>query len=149
MFAAPGKVPLYMEGDEASLDTQMEGEQTVGVTLRAGGITAHYIPGCARVTDKLARRIDGADVLFFDGTLYEDDEMVRLGLGKKTGKRMGHISMNGPDGSMAALAPLSVGRRIFVHMNNSNPALDPASAERQAVMAAGWEVAHDGMEVTP
>lgn len=149
LFAVPGKVPLYLEGDEATLETALEGEQTVGVTLRSGGRTMHYVPGCARVTTALAERLDGTDALFFDGTLYEDEEMIRLGLGPKTGRRMGHISMNGPDGSMAALAPLTIGRRIYIHMNNSNPVLDPASAERRAVEAAGWEVATDGMEVRP
>ena len=88
----------------------------------------------------------GAAVLF-DGTLYDDDEMLRQGLSQKTGRRMGHISMSGPDGSIAALRDLDIGRRIFVHINNSNPVLDEASPERAAVEAAGWEIAYDGMEI--
>ena len=66
----------------------------------------------------------------------------------ETGKRMGHISLSGPDGSIAAFAPLGVGRKVFVHINNSNPILLADSPERAATEAAGWEVAHDGMEVT-
>jgi pyrroloquinoline quinone biosynthesis protein B len=100
------------------------------------------------VTPGLAARLDGAAALFFDGTLWEDDEMIREGLGAKTGRRMGHLAMNGPDGSIAALAPLAVRRRIFVHINNTNPVLRPDSAERAAADAAGWAIGADGMEVT-
>ena len=90
-----------------------------------------------------------AKLVLFDGTLWRDDEMIAAGVGSKTGRRMGHISMDGGDGSMAAFAPLGVGRKIYVHINNTNPVLLADSAERAAVEAAGWEVAHDGMELTP
>lgn len=145
LFPTPGKVPLYLEGEAVATD--LEGEQTVGVRLESGGRAAFYIPGCAAVTPALAARLRGADLVFFDGTLWEDDEMIRAGLGAKTGRRMGHISMNGPEGSIAALAGLGIGRRIFVHMNNSNPVWRPGP-ERAATEAAGWEIARDGMEVT-
>jgi pyrroloquinoline quinone biosynthesis protein B len=146
LFPVPGKVPLYLEGETVA--TGLEGEQTVGVRLGAGSGSVLYLPGCARVTHGLAARLDGAAALFFDGTLWEDDEMIREGLGTKTGRRMGHVAMNGLDGSIAALAPLSIGRRVFVHINNSNPVLRPDSAERAAAEAAGWTIAADGMEVT-
>ena len=74
--------------------------------------------------------------------------MIRMGIGAKTGRRMGHISMSGEDGAIAAFADLGVRRRIFMHINNSNPVLLPDSAERREAEAAGWEIAHDGMEVT-
>lgn len=147
LFAVPGKVPLYMEGAEAEVRTDLLGEQTVGVHLRAGGEDVFYIPGCARVTPELAARIDGAAALFFDGTLWRDDEMLVTGVGTKTGQRMGHISMSGPEGSIAALAPLSIGRRVFIHMNNTNPALRPDSRERAEAAAAGWTIGQDGMEI--
>lgn len=147
LFAVPGKVPLYLEGD--SVETDLMGEQTVGVALEAGGKRAFYVPGCAAVTDDLRARLDGADALLFDGTLWTDDEMVRAGLGSKTGRRMGHISMSGPEGSMAALEGTTIGRRIFVHMNNTNPVLDPGSPERAEAEGRGWTVGRDGMEVTP
>jgi pyrroloquinoline quinone biosynthesis protein B len=73
--------------------------------------------------------------------------MIAQGLSAKTGKRMGHISMSGPDGSMAAFASLDNRRRVYVHMNNSNPALREGSPERHSVEAAGWEIAFDGMEI--
>ncbi|WP_172331690.1 pyrroloquinoline quinone biosynthesis protein PqqB [Mangrovicoccus sp. HB161399] len=146
LFPVPGKVPLYLEGE--TVETDLEGEQTVGVELAAGGIRMLYIPGCARITPKLAERIEGADMLFFDGTLWQDDEMIREGLGQKTGQRMGHISMSGPEGSIAGLAGLAVGRRVFVHMNNTNPVLRPGSGERAEAESAGWIIARDGMELT-
>ncbi|MAS45019.1 MAG: pyrroloquinoline quinone biosynthesis protein PqqB [Rhodobacteraceae bacterium] len=144
LFAAPGKVPLYLEGER--VETALEGEQTVGVSLVSGASRAVILPGCARVTPALEARIEGADLLFFDGTLWEDDEMIRLGLGTKTGARMGHMSMSGPEGSIAALAGLSVGTRVFAHINNSNPALRPDGPERAALEAAGWILGQDGME---
>jgi len=146
LFAVPGKVPLYMEG-EGYVETELEGEQTVGVEIRTEGRRAYYIPGVARVTERLAGRIDGADALFLDGTLWTDDEMLRMGLGQKTGARMGHIAISGPDGSIAACAGLSLGRRVYVHMNNSNPVLDPASPERAEAEAAGWTVGRDGLRL--
>lgn len=145
LFAVPGKVPLYNEGE--TVVTDLEGEQTVGVALRTGGKRIYYIPGCARMTDGLAGRIKGADLVFFDGTLWRDDEMIQAGLSQKTGKRMGHMSMSGDDGSMAAFAPLDIAKRVYVHMNNTNPVLRPDSVEREAVEINGWTVACDGMEI--
>ena len=145
IFAVPGKVPLYMEGE--TVENELLGEQTVGVELIAGSARAYYIPGCARLTDTLRDRLEGAAVVFFDGTLWRDDEMIREGLGEKTGARMGHMSMSGPEGSIAAFQGLDLGRKIFVHMNNTNPVLRPGSEECAAAEAAGWTVGRDGMEI--
>ncbi|OOY27395.1 pyrroloquinoline quinone biosynthesis protein PqqB [Thioclava sp. L04-15] len=145
LFAVPGKVPLYLEG--AEVVTDLEGEQTVGVELRAGKTRAFYIPGCAKLTPALAARLKGADLVMFDGTLWSDDEMIAAGLSAKTGRRMGHISISGPEGSLAAFEGLGIAKRIFVHMNNSNPVLRPDSQERARVEAAGWMIGQDGMEV--
>jgi pyrroloquinoline quinone biosynthesis protein B len=82
----------------------------------------------------------------FDGTVFTDDEMIQTGTGTKTGRRMGHIPVNGADGSLAALGSLS-SRRVFIHINNTNPILIEDSPERRHVEAAGWQVAHDGMEL--
>ncbi|WP_297770984.1 pyrroloquinoline quinone biosynthesis protein PqqB [uncultured Roseovarius sp.] len=146
LFSVPGKVPLYMEGE--TVQTDLEGEQTTGVHLQAGGRDIYYIPGCAAVTDRLARRLRGADMVFFDGTLWRDDEMLAMGLSHKTGRRMGHISMSGRDGSISALQDLGIGRKIYIHMNNSNPVLRPASPERAEAESAGWTIGQDGMEIT-
>jgi len=145
LFAVPGKVPLYLEGEVVATD--LEGGQTVGVHLQAGGKEAYYIPGCAVVKADLADRLRGADMVMFDGTLWRDSEMIDMGLSQKTGQRMGHISMSGPEGSMAAFADLGVSRKIYVHMNNSNPVLRPDSAERAEAEANGWTIGQDGMEI--
>jgi pyrroloquinoline quinone biosynthesis protein B len=146
LFAVPGKVPLYLEG--ATVQTDLEGEQTVGVHLSSGGKDVFYIPGCSTMTDDLRTRIEGADMVLFDGTLWEDDEMVTAGLSQKTGKRMGHMSMSGPDGSIAAFQGIAVGQKVFVHMNNTNPVLRPSSEQKQIAQGAGWIVAADGMDLT-
>ena len=146
LFSVPGKVPLYNEGE--TVVTDLEGEQTVGVFLSTGDSKVYYIPGCARMTEPLAKRITGADMVFFDGTLWQDDEMIREGLSQKTGARMGHMSMSGPDGSMAAFEDLGVSQKIYVHMNNTNPVLRPDSSERAEAQANGWKIAQDGMELS-
>ena len=144
LFPVPGKVPLYLEGE--TVVTDQEGEQTVGVELAAGAERAFYIPGCARMTRPLAERLRGAGMVFFDGTLWQDDEMIRTGVGTKTGGRMGHMAISGPEGSMAAFGPLDVARKVYVHMNNTNPVLDPAASQRAEAEAAGWTIGQDGME---
>ncbi|SNR69032.1 pyrroloquinoline quinone biosynthesis protein PqqB [Puniceibacterium sediminis] len=146
LFPVPGKVPLYLEGE--TVQTDLIGDQTVGVHLQAGDTDAYYIPGCAMLNDDLRARLNGAALVFFDGTLWQDDEMVLAGLGSKTGKRMGHMSMSGPDGSIAAFEQLDVGRKVFVHMNNTNPVLRPDSSQRASAEAAGWTIGQDGMEIT-
>jgi pyrroloquinoline quinone biosynthesis protein B len=147
LFPVPGEVPLYMEAGE--IVTDLMGEQTVGVEMIASGKRVYYIPGCAHLNAELAARIKGADLLFFDGTLWRDDEMIRAGLGPKTGARMGHMSMSGPGGSIAAMAGLGIAQKVFVHMNNTNPVHRPDSDERAEAEAAGWIIGQDGMEITP
>ena len=144
-FAMPGKVALWQEGETVEIGG--EGETSVALEIRQGDKRVVYAPACAKVTPSLRDRIDGAEAVFFDGTTFTDDELVSRGLMTKTARRMGHMPMSGADGSIAALADLSVGRKIFIHLNNSNPVLIEDSAERRAVEAAGWEVAYDGMEI--
>jgi len=148
-FAVPGKVALYLEDASAGDGFGTQEGDTIGlrVTDTASGKTFFYVPGCAEVDPPLAARIKGAALLFFDGTLYTDDEMLKAGLMPKTGKRMGHISMSGADGSVAAMEPLGIARKIYVHINNSNPVLDENSDARKATEQAGWEIGYDGMEV--
>lgn len=143
LFPVPGKAPLWLEGPAPAIGEA--GESTVGVLIEADGRRLAYVPGCARVGEDLRRRVDGVDALLFDGTVLEDDDMIRAGVGTKTGWRMGHVPMNGPAGSVAGLADLAIGRRVFVHVNNTNPVLVEGSAERRRVEEAGWTVAHDGL----
>lgn len=144
-FAVPGKVPLYLE--DADLVIGAETESTVGLEISDGTRRFFYVPGCAEINERVERRLHGADVLFFDGTTFTDDEMVALGLSSKTAWRMGHVSMSGDKGSVARLAESGIARKIYIHINNTNPVLVEDSAERALVERAGWEVAYDGMEV--
>lgn len=144
LFPVPGKVPLYMEKDEPEVG--IEGEQTVGVELICGESRAYYIPGCGAMTEPLADRIRGADLVLFDGTLFTDDEMRLTGTGEKTGRRMGHMPIDGPDGSLEALADLDIRRKLYIHINNTNPIWRPGP-ERDKVERAGFEVGRDGMEI--
>jgi pyrroloquinoline quinone biosynthesis protein B len=147
-FAVPGKVALYLE-DKSSGDYGGREGDTIGLKISdpAEKKSFFYIPGCAAVDERLATRLKGAPVVFFDGTLFTDDEMIEQGLLNKTGARMGHISMSGDAGSITAFSKLGVGRLIYVHINNSNPVLDENSPARKAIDCAGWEVGYDGMEV--
>ena len=148
-FPVPGKIALYLEDTSAGAGFGTREGDTVGFRISdpAVGTSFFYIPGCAAVDPALAQRLQGAPLVFFDGTLYTDDEMIVQGLSTKTGKRMGHVSMAGRDGSIAAFRRLDVKRRIFVHINNSHPVLREDGPERAEVEAAGWEVAFDGMEI--
>jgi pyrroloquinoline quinone biosynthesis protein B len=146
MFPVPGKVPLYLEGSDGAPPI-VEGEDTVGLLVSDGKVRLYFIPGCARMTDALAARLSGADIVFFDGTLWADDEMIAAGIGTKTGQRMGHMSLSGPNGTIEAFKPVDVKRKVTIHINNSNPVLLDDSPERAMLEAAGWEVAFDGMEI--
>jgi pyrroloquinoline quinone biosynthesis protein B len=147
-FAVPAKVPLYLETAGQDPGIAEEGD-AVGLQIIDSGTgkSIFFIPGCAGMTDLLRRRLSASELVFFDGTLWRDDEMIRLGVGNKTGRRMGHMSMSGDGGSIAAFRDLGVKRRIFIHINNSNPVLLDESPERQFAENAGWEIAYDGMEV--
>jgi pyrroloquinoline quinone biosynthesis protein B len=146
LFAVPSKVPLYLEApaEEPSI---AESETTVGAAVSDGHRRLLFVPGCARWSEAVARRLQGADVVLFDGTLWTDDEMLRAGLSSKTGLRMGHMSVSGPNGVLNAFKTLDARRKILLHINNSNPILLDDSPERATVEAAGWEVAYDGMEI--
>jgi len=148
IFPVPGKVALWLE-DPRLENLGSAPDDTIGLELAAnGGKHFFYIPGCAGMPIALADRLRGAELIFFDGTTYTDDEMIACGLGSKTASRMGHMSISGADGSIAALAPLRANRKIFIHINNSNPILIADSPERKTVEAAGWEVGTDGLQVT-
>jgi pyrroloquinoline quinone biosynthesis protein B len=144
LFAVPGKVALYLEGETPALAA--ESGANVGVELVYNSGRLCYVPGAAAITPALRERFARADVVFFDGTLFADDEMIATGTGDKTGRRMGHMPLDGKDGTLTALAGLG-GRRILTHINNTNPILIEGSTQRRKVEAAGFEIAADGMEI--
>jgi pyrroloquinoline quinone biosynthesis protein B len=146
-FAVPGKVPLFLEGRDPQ-HLAGTAEDTIGLEISAGGRSFHYVPGCARMTPELAERLRGSDLVFFDGTLWSDDELVQLGISHKTGQRMGHMSINGGAGTLSVFDRLDVRRKIFIHINTTNPVLDEDSPEHAEAAAHGWEIAEDGMRIS-
>lgn len=147
LFAVHGKIPLYLERPGEAPPIAEDGN-TVGAHVTDGhGKSLFFIPGCAAMTPHLADRLRGADLVFFDATLWRDDEMIRAGLGTKTGLRMGHMSLSGPAGTLAAFESLGVRQKILIHMNNSNPVLLDDAPENAEVRARGWQVGYDGMRI--
>ena len=144
-FWTPGKPPLYLEHVHGI--EQMHGSAFgLRITDDRNKVLV-FLPSCAEVTPEVVRAIDGAHALFFDGTMYTDDEMIRSGEGQKTARRMGHVAMTGKGGAIEALAKAKIGARYFIHINNSNPVLNRSSRERKAVEEAGWRIAEDGMRI--
>jgi pyrroloquinoline quinone biosynthesis protein B len=143
--AVPGKPPIHLEHRAPPAP-----EDNVGVRVRerATGRVLAYCSAAAAVTDEMRRTLDGADAMFFDGTFWSSDELPALGLGTKRAEDMAHLPVGGAAGSLARLAEVRAGRRVYVHINNTNPMLREDSAERAAVRAAGWDIAWDGMEMT-
>lgn len=148
-FSVPGKVALWLEDATKGPNFGSVEEDTVGLEVRdtSGKPRFFYIPGCAEMPQWLSDRLRGAPLVFFDGTLWVDDEMIRDGVGVKTGKRMGHMSNSGDDGTIAAFKDLDVKRKVFIHINTTNPILVADSPQRAEAGAAGWEVSYDGMEL--
>src|ERR1700738_2419374 len=120
LFIAPGKEPLYLE--QGTPKTDEETGANVGVEITAGDARLCFVPSAANVTPALKERLARADAVLFDGTLFRDDEMLTSGTGTKTGRRMGHMPIDGADGSLAALSGLGK-RRIYIHIKNTNPIL--------------------------
>jgi pyrroloquinoline quinone biosynthesis protein B len=148
-FAVPGKSAWYLEGKVHPAGSEGVGD-TLGLRIadRASGKLLYFLAACAGVTDELKSRLLGAAAVFFDGTVWRDDELIAAGLGNKTGQGMGHIAMSGERGAIESLANLDIGRKMFLHINNSNPVLLRDSAERKLAERAGWQIPSDGTEIT-
>jgi len=143
-IAAPGKPPLHLESSAAA-----DPGENIGLVIheRRTGKRLAYFSAAAAVTPAMKAAFDGVDCMFFDGTFWANDELIALGLGDKRAQQMAHLPVGGPVGSMQALAGIRAGKRIYIHVNNTNPLLRPRSPERKQAEAAGWEIACDGMEV--
>ena len=148
-FEVPGKGAWYLEGKAHPAGTEGAGD-TLGLRIadRSSGKYFYFIAACARVTDELRSRLAGAPLVFFDGTVWRDDELIVAGLGDKTGQGMGHIAMAGDHGAIESLAGLDIGQKMFLHINNSNPAWLRDSHERKTAELAGWQIPADGTEIT-
>lgn len=150
-FPVPGKIALYLEDASKGANFGTQEGDTIGVGISAVGAaqaqTCFYIPGCSDVVPTIMDRVEGAGVLLFDGTVFTDNEMIEAGVGTKTGLRMGHVPLSGAGGTLEAFSNSRIGRKIFIHINNTNPILEPGSAAERQIKAAGWEIAYDGMEI--
>jgi pyrroloquinoline quinone biosynthesis protein B len=143
-LAVPGKAPVHIESLRAA-----DPEDSVGFRIREtrSGRVLAYVSGVGAVTDAVRGAIADADAVFFDGTFWSSDELPAQALGTKRAEDMAHMPVGGPAGSLAQLTGVRARRKVYIHINNTNPILREDSAERAAVAAAGWEVAWDGMEV--
>lgn len=142
VFSLPSKPPKYMR---SSLPVQ--GNWVVGFTFRDSSGVVTYAPALAELSDSLLERFNNSDCILVDGTCWQDDELIALGTSTRTARSMGHLPLSGDDGSLNYLAKLSCKRKIFTHINNTNPILIANSKERKIVEAAGMEVAYDGLTI--
>jgi pyrroloquinoline quinone biosynthesis protein B len=142
-IALGGAPPRYVSA-RASV-----GDWSVGYRLldKVTGGVAVYAPGVGEWSESLAMELASVDCVLFDGTFWSETEMADSGVGERQASAMGHVPIGGPAGSAAGLSRLAVRRRIYVHINNTNPILDEASDEHGQIVAAGIEVGHDGMEL--
>jgi pyrroloquinoline quinone biosynthesis protein B len=141
---APGKPPIHLEGSAAA-----DAGENIGLVVRdhRSGKRLAYFSAAAGITPPMRTALDDADCVFFDGTFWASDELIALGLGTKRAEEMAHLPVGGKGGSLDALAGLRASRRIYIHINNTNPLLRPRSPERAQAEASRWEIAYDGMEV--
>jgi pyrroloquinoline quinone biosynthesis protein B len=140
----PGKPPIHLEGLHAPSP-----EDAIGLRLREerSGRVLAYFSGVAAVTDAVRAALTDADAVFFDGTFWSSDELIGLGVGDKRAEQMAHLPVGGPAGSLARLAGLRARHRVYIHVNNTNPLLREDAPERATVTAAGWTIAHDGLDL--
>ncbi len=143
-FPAPGKPPKYMQGqvDPAADDCigyVLEDERTLGRMA--------VLPCAAALTAEVLRQLRGCDVVLFDGTFWSENELSELHAGETPASAMGHLPVGGADGSLERIAQLPARRKIYLHINNTNPILLDDSPQRRQVDAYGVEVGRDGLEL--
>jgi pyrroloquinoline quinone biosynthesis protein B len=143
-IAVPGKVPLHLEGLRPP-----DPEDNVAVRVRetSTGRMLAYASAVGRITPAVCAALAGAECAFFDGTFWSEEELIAAGVGTKRAGEMAHVPVGGSEGSLLRLASLPVARRVYIHLNNTNPLLREDSPERAMAEAAGWQVANDGMEI--
>ena len=123
------------------------GEASLGLIVETpGGKRLAYMPAVPQIDDALLKEFDSADVLLFDGTFWSDDELIRMQGGGQTARQMGHVPVASAEGSLHKLAGLRRPRKIFIHINNTNPMLNEAGPEYRQVRESGWEIAEDGCQ---
>jgi pyrroloquinoline quinone biosynthesis protein B len=141
-FSLGSRYPAYVSQQRAG---QLRGEDALlGVMLEASGRKLAYLPAVPAIDDSLLERLESADLLLFDGTFWNDDELIKVQGDGPTARQMGHVPISGTEGSLRKLAGLRHPRKVFIHINNTNPMLDESGPEYREVRNAGWEIAEDG-----
>ena len=148
-FDVPTTKRPRFESARVSKEGGTGGGRVVGYRLtdvRTGGVLV-YLPAVQELTAQVHRELAGCACLLVDGTCWQDDELIRLGAGSKTAREMGHLPISGPGGSLEQLSPLPIDRKIYIHVNNTNPILLEDAPERRTLEQHGIEVAVDGLEL--
>jgi pyrroloquinoline quinone biosynthesis protein B len=145
VFSLGKRYPAYVSAKRAaSLEPE---EASLGLLLTSQLGTLAYLPTVSAIDDSLLARLETANLLLFDGTFWSDDELIQVQGSGQTARKMGHIPVSGPEGSMRKLAGLRRPRKVFIHVNNTNPMLDESGPEHREMRAAGWEIAEDGWTI--
>ena len=145
-FSLTAHYPAYVAA-QRSVSLRPE-EAVLGLILASSsGKRLAYAPAVPAIDEALVQRLESADLLLFDGTFWSDDELVRVQGSGATAREMGHVPVSGPDGSLRKLAGLRRPRKVFIHINNTNPMLDESGPQYREVRDAGWEIAEDGLSI--
>jgi pyrroloquinoline quinone biosynthesis protein B len=144
-FSLGNKYPMYVSPEFAATLDPEEAQLGVMLTASSGGRLA-YLPAVPAINDQMLQLLETTDLVLFDGTFWSDDELIRVQGSGATAGEMGHVPVSGPEGSLRRLAGLRRPRKVFVHINNTNPMLDESGPEYRQLQAAGWEVAEDGWQ---
>ncbi len=140
------RYPAYVTPARAQ---QMQPDEAVtGLIVECTGRRLAYLPAVGHIDDNLMKTLEGVDVLLFDGTFWSNDELIRVDSSGATARQMGHIPVGGPEGSLRQLAQFPNVKKLFIHINNTNPMLNESGPEYRAVRDAGWEIAEDGWQFT-
>jgi pyrroloquinoline quinone biosynthesis protein B len=148
VLSLPGSFPGFVSASRVAELNSADAVIGLLISPETGGGTLAFLPGVSRVSDTLLERLRSCDVLLFDGTFWSDDEPLRIPGVSRSARQMGHLPLSGTGGSLERFAVLKRPRKMYIHINNTNPILDDESVESRMVREAGWEVARDGMEIT-
>jgi pyrroloquinoline quinone biosynthesis protein B len=141
-FSLRSRYPAYVSRERAA---ELKPEDALlGAMVASSGGTLAYMPAVPAVDDLLVQRLEDTDLILFDGTFWSDNELIGVQGSGSTAREMGHVPVSGAEGSLHKLARLGRPRKVFVHVNNTNPMLDESGPEFAEVRAAGWEIAEDG-----
>ncbi|ADV82899.1 pyrroloquinoline quinone biosynthesis protein PqqB [Terriglobus saanensis] len=140
----PGALPFYA----STIPGAPEGEASIGLLLECEGKRIAYTPSVPEVTDNLRHLYRSCEAIMMDATFWSDTELNRLQTGTPLARSIGHVPLGGEDGTLALLSNINVPTKVLIHINNSNPILDPLSAEHEETLRAGWQIGHDGWELT-